>query len=421
MIYDQAKRWIFRHKFISLSTAVYIAISLFCIYILCGNVMTAKTRSNEVFSSATTGQELYLYDNVEPLGPVIRNTEQVQAVKRYYADLVSDNRFKFYERIGQPISVGDFKGTDKFGYGYEYGDAIDTFEMNDVQHTTVKQLALNFMAYQDFLANQVADVTGFVEDDFYLDETYTLQVLLGAEYEGVYEVGDVIGCLYYGIPMNYEVRGFLRQGACVPRKGQMVYLDRYMVAVSPTVTFEPQNEDDAYWQGALYFHKLNGSVLLQDLTLPGFINVLEGYRLKHGMFELHIMTYPETAITSLKLLTYASIDILIFLAVVLFVFAALVLVLGTILNLNQDRKNMRAMLVSGLTTSDLRKIKVAEFTLLYCGGALVAAIAIFILALPATPFLALVLALALLMPYLVTIIPITSYAARFINKTVLRG
>ncbi|HBK85114.1 MAG TPA: hypothetical protein DDZ53_03680, partial [Firmicutes bacterium] len=67
----------------------------------------------------------------------------------------------------------------------------------------------------------------------------------------------------------------------------MVYLDRYMVTVSPTVTLEPQSEDEAYWQGALYFHKLNGSVLLQDLTLPGFINVLEAYRLKHGMFELH--------------------------------------------------------------------------------------------------------------------------------------
>ena len=420
MIYDQARRWIFRHKLISLSTVVYIATSLFCMHILFGNVMSIKTRTDEVFS-ASAGEELYLYDNVEPLGPVIRNPEQVQAVKRYYADLATDDRFKFYERIGQPISVGGFKGTDIFCYGYEHGGAVNIYEMHNMQqYTTVKQLALNFVAYQDFLANQVADAIGFTEEDFYLDESYILPVLLGAEYEGVYEVGDVIDCLYYGITTKYKVRGFLRQGACIPRKGQMVYLDRYMVTVSPTVTLEPQSEDEAYWQGALYFHKLNGSVLLQDLTLPGFINVLEAYRLKHGMFELHIMTYPETAITSLRLLTYASTDILVLLAILLFVFVALVLVLGTILNLSQDRKNMRAMLVSGLTTSDLRKIKIAEFKLLYSGGVILAAIAIFFLALPATPSLALVLAMTLLTPYMVTVIPINIHATRFINNRVLR-
>lgn len=352
---------------------------------------------------------------------MIRNPEQVQAVKRYYADLATDDRFKFYERVGQPIDVGSFRGTDKFGYGYEHGNTINTFEMNNMQYTTVKQLALNFMAYQDFLLNQITDTRGFIEEDFYLDESYILPVLLGAEYEGVYEVGDVIDCLYYGITTKYQVRGFLRQGACIPRKGQMVYLDRYMVTVSPTVTLEPQNEDEAYWQGALYFHKLNGSVLLEDLTLPGFINVLEAHRLKHGMFELHIMTYPETAITSLRLLTYASVDILVLLTVLLFVFAALVLVLGTVLNLNQDRKNMRAMLVAGLTSSDLCRIKIAQFNLLYCSGAILAIMAVFVLAMPATPFLALVLAAALFVPYLVTVIPIGIYTARFISKRVLRG
>lgn len=420
MIYKQAKRWLLRHKFISLSTAVYIAISLFCIYILCGNVVSIKTRSNEVFS-ASAGEEIYLYDNVEPLGPVIRNPEQVQAVKRYYADLATDDRFKFYERVGQPIDVDSFRGTGKFGYGYEHGNTINTFEMNNMQYTTVKQMALNFIAYQDFLANQITDTRGFIEDDFYLDDSFVLPVLLGAEYEGVYEVGDAIDCLYYGVSAKYQVRGFLRQGACIPRKGQMVYLDRYMVTVSPTVTLEPQNEDEAYWQGALYFHKLNGSVLLEDLTLPEFINVLEAHRLKHGMFELHIMTYPETAITSLRLLTYASVDILVLLTVLLFVFAALVLVLGTVLNLNQDRKNMRAMLVAGLTSSDLCRIKIAQFNLLYCSGAILATMAVFVLAMPATPFLALVLAAALFMPYLVTVIPIGIYTARFISKRVLRG
>ncbi|HBK85115.1 MAG TPA: hypothetical protein DDZ53_03685 [Firmicutes bacterium] len=81
---------------------------------------------------------------------------------------------------------------------------------------------------------------------------------------------------------------------------------------------------------------------------------------------------------------------------------------------------MRAMLVSGLTTSDLRKIKIAEFKLLYSGGVILAAIAIFFLALPATPSLALVLAMTLLTPYMVTVIPINIHATRFINNRVLR-
>jgi hypothetical protein len=224
------------------------------LFILQSATVTRESHIKSVYE----GKQLYhIVDNFYDADAFYEyklHPENINCLGRFYNMLVSSPNLKFISTFNQAIPIQKFRGDGKFSYNSQ----AFMNEHKDVP-INVKAMQLNTASFELYQL-RVARGASFDwrEVDYSKD---TLPILLGSDYDGVYDIGDTFVGNYYGRDMTFKVIGILEPNTFIYYKGDPeFYLDTYFVVPYPKFC-APVESTDFHFEGILYFAMVNGDIM----------------------------------------------------------------------------------------------------------------------------------------------------------------
>ena len=196
--------------------------------------------------------------------------------------------FNGYEKfITNPASVNiteirNQQFTDRSGY--------------EILVTPLNGIQMGRMLYRYF-EHSIARGRNFDEYDFYIDSPDdVVNIILGFDYMGIYDIGDIIKLeLYAGTKaFNFRVIGFYEEGTNFPHMnepfGEIINFDRSIVMPFFEINYEPIDELNRQFQTILYSNKTSGNIRIMD----SFYSIIEMYNEAHPLY-LAVALYETRA------------------------------------------------------------------------------------------------------------------------------
>lgn len=216
-----------------------------------------------------------------------QHSENVNLLGEFYNTLVQSSNVEFISMFTQPINIEQFQGDEQFFYNsQEFRNENSTTS----DHVNVKSIQLNSTAYQLFQLNvERGNDFDWSKVDYSKD---TLPVLIGSDYNGVYDIGSRFIGNYYGRNIIFEVIGILESDTFLYYKGDPeFYLDKYIIIpyqeyCTPVVT------TDFTFEGILYFAMINGDIIT-TLDEKIFLKEIKYIANTTGFADFSIVGIPE--------------------------------------------------------------------------------------------------------------------------------
>ncbi|UTR16881.1 hypothetical protein MM221_10415 [Salipaludibacillus sp. LMS25] len=267
----------------------------------------------------------------------------------------------FISVVTQTISVifDDPSEADIFLSGYEYGDARSPYEENGNTYHIVKALKVNQQALDTFPIHNLVDGRLFNESDFKNPDFKTIPVLLGAEYQGVFDIGDHIESLNLGYPFTLEVIGFIEADSFINTRIEAeMYVDRFIVL--PSQTFgKPQNQEEFDFLMFHYLQIINGQIFSEENQL--YIEALiEQAKEATNFHDFTVLGAVDSGLGALLDTIGEQLTALIVLTVALFIIAIVMLTALMWKKIQDNFKNITIHLISGGTMTRVFRYIVAE-------------------------------------------------------------
>lgn len=183
-----------------------------------------------------------------------QHPENIDRLGRFYNALVSSPNIKFISVFNQAIPIEKFRGDGQFLYNSQAFRS----EHKDAP-SNVKAIQLNPAAFELYQLSVARGVSfDWRKVDYSGDR---LPILLGSDYDGVYDIGDTFMGNYYSREITFEVIGILEPNTFIYYKGDPeFYLDTYLIVPYPEfcTPVEPAN---FHFEGILYFAMANGDIM----------------------------------------------------------------------------------------------------------------------------------------------------------------
>lgn len=278
----------------------------------------------------------------------------LEQVKQFYTYLEEDLQEKYIYIFTQPIHVQHTEPVnEQFLEGYEEGRPSSITKGEDGKsYHTVKAVQVNKQAF-DLFPITVNKGTSFGQDDFFNDhDRNIIPILLGLDYEDVYEVGDEIEAHYLFKNYKLKVKGFIDAQSFVSSPNEPeIYLDRYIVM--PVQQFgKPTTEEDTDFQEKHYFQIINGAIYSakERDTIEAKLEKAKAF----AQFpHMHIIGSPITMLGHVFTAIEESIHWLLMISVILFITSALSIPMVMRGKIRNNYKNMMIHLISGGTIRQL--------------------------------------------------------------------
>ncbi len=135
-------------------------------------------------------------------------------LKKFVNDLYQSNDFKFITQIEQQgIVIYDQEVPEVALFGYEFGYGADS-KQEYCGHLAQDMEAI-ITSIQFFEENDIKIYEGrsLGEEDYYLQKNKPIPILLGHDYSGYFNVGDIISGEYFAEETLFEVVGFVEQNS----------------------------------------------------------------------------------------------------------------------------------------------------------------------------------------------------------------
>ncbi|MBO8462705.1 MAG: hypothetical protein IAC13_02095 [Firmicutes bacterium] len=342
-----------KSKVISFFLGIGIFLVMLCLNLVFLAIYHAYFKSASILDSEN---EYRLVDLEQSTSSFIRDYNKVAALKKFHKELNHSQQFEYYESILQPISLFNFKGSEIFGYEYEAGYVPE--EGTESEEKLVKQVLINWQYTKKVnLQSMIKDGRAFVEEDFITDNYEEIPILLGADYRGIYEIGDIIkGKPQVDVNATYRVIGFLKKDSSMLVNNRLTFLDRYILAPSLTIEKQPDTLADLMYQGFLYLQKSNGIVKLSEgYSFQSFLSDLEKLRIKYNIFEITILNYSMLELNSLKMLVYENVELLILIGIILYGFSCISIGAYMITLIRSLLYTYRVYVVSGYRIREIQR------------------------------------------------------------------
>lgn len=182
----------------------------------------------------------------------------LERLKNFYADLTKD--FSYVEVHVQFLAHE----------GYYYGDAkfsdneLVNEEVNGSFHTKLQTFMVGKSVYT-MLDNKIATGTNFEDDDFVVySDTDVIPLILGAEYNGLYSLGDELTLSLHNQPLQFSVIGFLQADTTIAMNTPEISLDTRIIMPFFDVAYEPTSEENVFFQQVYYTQKTQGFLQLDN-------------------------------------------------------------------------------------------------------------------------------------------------------------
>lgn len=206
---------------------------------LCWYNVVSFTRSTAQAVTHGLSADADLYAVVDDLAPeefeaVRHDGHTLDQVASFVDRLDDEPGFRFISSYDHPVTVGDFRGDERFDVGYATEYTLNGPYQDESGRTVrdVKSIQLTETAY-DFAGISVHDgePISWADVDW---GSGRVPVLLGDEYRGIYELGDVLTGEVILQEQELEVVGFLEQDSVMYFRGQPNhYLDDTIVVPYP--------------------------------------------------------------------------------------------------------------------------------------------------------------------------------------------
>mgnify|MGYP006920294995 FL=1 len=213
-------------------------------------------------------------DGKMEVGEFLKREDSLEKLKVLYQKLNESTFFSYQEIMEQSL---EFLGYCELPVECIPGEAEEC-RNQDYDGTSLTPLNSIQVSEKVYEENELEDCVkvgrGFTEKEYVLDDSMRVKVLLGADYQGFYQVGDEFEVFYlaYG-KLTCEVDGFLEEGTAISRQDKKVALDAYILM--PALCTEGLSEDNAYFEKVLYSVKTNGYAICHYENERQYTEVLE--------------------------------------------------------------------------------------------------------------------------------------------------
>ena len=197
------------------------------------------------------------------------NENSLQYLKNFNNDLHTN--FNFYEISNQFVEhIGYYHGDNKFCDDSINQEVIDEMG-NSMYVTRIKALRLGKNMCLTF-KNNILEGRNFVESDYSITgPEEEVSAILGSDYQGIYQVGDVIETSLLNKSVKLKVIGFFKPNTAYLKKELLFQelpsknsLDQLIVMPYYDILYEPTDEADALYQKRYYTQRNSGYIKVED-------------------------------------------------------------------------------------------------------------------------------------------------------------
>ncbi len=271
-------------------------------------------------NSISIGEQRYsLIDNLfdDDSFKAFRHDEQrLNDLGEFYNSITKMENAKLLSLYTQPVNIDDFKGERQFYYN---SDAF--LEEFKTATPSIKALQINNIAFEYYGLKVKKGKTFNWEEISY--ENQTLPVVLGSNYEGIYDIGDIIIGSYLIKDFKFEVVGILEDMSFIYYKTDPKFdISNYIIIPYPIQTWKV-SQDDFRFEGMLYFNMINSDIVTESNT-KDFLSEIRDIANSTGFIEFSIVGIDELLVKNLDLIykvreNKLSIVIVIFICFVLLI------------------------------------------------------------------------------------------------------
>ncbi|MBB2925534.1 hypothetical protein [Cellulomonas cellasea] len=292
LIWDVRKNWV-----ALTAKALIVGVFFLSLYNLASFSQSADSAVNRSFSPQA---EVNLYSLVDTLtdpdafSRFRESRQSLDTLGAFYSALDDRAELNYLSSFTQNVPVREFAGGDNFDAGYgmpsgvrgPYVDPLSGHEVRDVKSIQMNRDTFDF--YQLGLAS--GDALPWESIDY---RSGRVPVLLGSNYQGVYEIGDYLQANLYSKEFTFEVSGFLEPASSMFYKNETnFYLDDYLLVPYPN-TLDGFDEADQFFYGILYFAMVNGDITAsKDLTADEVLEEISTVSRSTGFSDYSLINVP---------------------------------------------------------------------------------------------------------------------------------
>lgn len=301
-----------------------------------------QSTSQAVAQGLSADADFDLYTVVDDLDPdafeaIRRDQNALDAVASFVDRIDDEPGFDFISSFDQPVTVQDFRGDDRFdvGYGTEYTRNGKYQDESGRSVQDIKSIQLNETAYE-FAGLSVEDGEP-IEWDAVDWGSGQMPVLLGAEYRGVYALGQRLTGSVILQEQELEVVGFLEPDSAMYFRGESNHYldDTVIVPYPPTLAGLDRaalDRLDPELFGRLVFQVLNADLAVdRSLGFGGVVARLDEIGDDTGFRSYTLLGVP-TYLVQLSLVRQLIHDNLVLVTALLVVLTAGVAIITAFLN-----------------------------------------------------------------------------------------
>lgn len=419
MYYIVKETWyriVHNNRLIAVLIIVQLCIST-AIVDICGVNLLSVNGQLERWSGVLSQKDmLLLYYDIEnvDMSAYLHSVARINDLKNYCNVFYNNSNFKAFEKIQQSILIetNEFKGKNIFLTGYEEG-GIQYPERNDIKYYDIKNVAISRNVIDEYKL-QASEGRLFKKEDMVLKKDNIIPVVLGSEYEGIYQIGSKIKGTYL---LEYncvlDVIGFLEKNSAITLQNKIYSLDRYMVIPAFNIPWDPEETEEAlFFQGAYYLDKLSAEVKLKnEYTNHQFINFIEQTRLANDIGKFYIIDMNPFEMGAVQALSYSNMYEVICIGLLLLFLNILTVTAIFIYKFYHNSYYYSVLLISAWKISDIKKSILLENIILISIGVILGSIvAIYLVG------ESLFLWLFTVFVNMLILLPIVLYEKNFLNK-----
>ncbi len=295
-----------------------MALCTFVFFILLQNYYYLRLRHDDFFQSGNVASKYRIQfedfdEEMSFMNDRLNKTPMFYVEKKVMQEIADHPDLALFDYMSSPVSVTGIKNpVDLTAFV-----TSDDFESDDNDfYDNPPTIDAEIISKDGFEAFHIKTATGriFTDEDYHLDKSTPLPVVLGSEYQSVFKLGDIIRYEDADASDEAIVVGFLEEGSGTYEWEYFYSLDQTMLF---PVVFPRTEESMKDEQGYTYIFARNESVDVQA--------VVNDITTKNGFYTLEVAPTDGVMLSETKTLSEKNVRIIGFLAVITTVVCAIFL------------------------------------------------------------------------------------------------
>lgn len=318
----------------------------------------------------------------------------------------ASTQFQYYIANWQPIGISDFKGSAIFGAYYELGHSEQTSNRDGKEYSSIKSVQVTQNVF-DLNVVQLQQGRTFDADEYILTGD-NIPIILGAEYAGVYQLGDQIDIDYYFQTFKGTVVGIVQPlQKIVTNSRPELLLDRYVLLPLMSLSDPPSylNKNAVKYPvffKALLLTRANG-MIISELDPLSIRKIVGSIAQKTGFDQFSIIGADSLRINTLVQMTEANQFTLLLVSSLMFVITMSILLLTLFIKTKKNVSTYKVLLISGATLNHVCLMISIQSFITYLIGSIIPCLITMILTGFSIPIFLTYLLLVLLLSLFMTI------------------